>query len=226
MFTLIVCDEYKSFESSEACEDVSHKESYCCRVSPESSEGPFYIDEDIFRENVTEGKVGHPISLDIDVVDDVTCEPIKDAKVSIWSCDSQGVYSGFIDQPPLQRVMKPTDDHRWLRGSQWTNEKGRVHFDTIFPSFYSGRSAHIHVRVTVLDKIVYIGQLYFEDSIIGKVVSNPIYSKKQRTMNLQDGHFVSRQGHKMVIPLKFQDHLKGTIKIVVNKDNQSKEQWG
>lgn len=40
-----------------------------------------------------------------------------------------------------------TDDYTWLRGVQQTDEDGMVEFDTIVPGWYSGRTAHIHVKV-------------------------------------------------------------------------------
>lgn len=43
-----------------------------------------------------------------------------------------------------------TDDYMWLRGVQQTDEDGMVEFETIVPGWYSGRTAHIHVKVRLL----------------------------------------------------------------------------
>ena len=38
-----------------------------------------------------------------------------------------------------------------LRGYQLTNQDGVVHFLTVYPGWYSGRTVHVHVRVRVYD---------------------------------------------------------------------------
>ena len=43
-----------------------------------------------------------------------------------------------------------TDDYTWLRGVQQTDEDGIVEFETIVPGWYSGRTAHIHLKVQIL----------------------------------------------------------------------------
>ena len=70
-----------------------------CVLTPEATEGPFYLDLDKVRRDITEGRDGAPLALTISVVDATTCRPIKDAAVDIWHCDALGLYSGF-DQAP------------------------------------------------------------------------------------------------------------------------------
>ena len=62
--------------------------------------------------------------------------------------------------------MKLGDNERFLRGTQFTDLKDHVRFDTIFRSFYLCLTAYIHIGITVLEKIINIGQLYFEDNHI------------------------------------------------------------
>jgi hypothetical protein len=40
-----------------------------------------------------------------------------------------------------------TDDSTFLRGGWTTDNNGIVEFMTIYPGFYSGRTAHIHMMV-------------------------------------------------------------------------------
>ena len=65
-----------------------------CTLTPEATEGPFYLDINDVRQDITEGKAGTPLALTINVVDASACSAIKDAAVDIWHCDAGGEYSG------------------------------------------------------------------------------------------------------------------------------------
>ena len=107
-----------------------------CVLSPEQTQGPYYLPGDKLRRNVTEGKPGVPLTLKLSVLDVSTCKPIKGAAVDIWHCDAGGVYSG---------VGRPSKT--FLRGIQKTDAKGVATFKTVYPGWYQGRTVHIHVRV-------------------------------------------------------------------------------
>ncbi|HEV8207216.1 MAG TPA: hypothetical protein VGR04_11075, partial [Acidimicrobiia bacterium] len=68
--------------------------SAACVLTPEVTEGPYYLDLDKVRSDITEGKDGTPLDLKITVVDATGCSPIKDAAIDVWHCDAGGVYSG------------------------------------------------------------------------------------------------------------------------------------
>ena len=55
----------------------------CYRLSTEAIEGPYYIDVDQIRSDVTEGKEGVPLTLTIKVIDSETCRPVRGAAVDI-----------------------------------------------------------------------------------------------------------------------------------------------
>ncbi|MBT2412042.1 dioxygenase [Streptomyces sp. ISL-12] len=74
--------------------DSSDAES-CYRLSSEAIEGPYYIDADKIRTDITEDREGIPMTLTIKVIDSVTCKPVRNAAVDIWHCDALGVYSGY-----------------------------------------------------------------------------------------------------------------------------------
>ncbi|MDI5912758.1 MULTISPECIES: intradiol ring-cleavage dioxygenase [Streptomyces] len=67
----------------------------CYRITSETVEGPYDIDADKIRRDVTEDKEGIPLLLGIRVIDSETCRPIRNAAVDIWHCDAVGVYSGY-----------------------------------------------------------------------------------------------------------------------------------
>ncbi|MFJ4242942.1 dioxygenase [Streptomyces iakyrus] len=67
----------------------------CYRLTSETTEGPYYIDADKLRRDVTEGQDGIPLMLRLKVIDADTCKPLADAAVDIWHCNALGVYSGY-----------------------------------------------------------------------------------------------------------------------------------
>src|ERR687898_1850662 len=50
-----------------------------CVLSPELTEGPYYLDLDLVRRDVREGRPGLPLDLRVKVADADACEPIADA---------------------------------------------------------------------------------------------------------------------------------------------------
>ncbi|MEV7883865.1 intradiol ring-cleavage dioxygenase [Streptomyces sp. NPDC002817] len=148
----------------------------CYVLTSETTEGPYYIDADKIRRDVTEDRPGIPFLLRIKVIDNETCRPVRNAAVDIWHCDAVGVYSGYEDMgsgggggpaptgtptgtptdaptgPPPGGGgghQEPTDDTRYLRGTWRTDRQGFVTFKTVFPGWYRGRTVHIHTKVHV-----------------------------------------------------------------------------
>ncbi|MFB6985393.1 intradiol ring-cleavage dioxygenase [Streptomyces sp. NPDC056178] len=158
----------------------------CYRLTSETTEGPYYIDADKIRKDITEDKEGIPLTLRLKVIDSDTCKPVAHAAVDIWHCDALGIYSGYeamssggpggpggpgdggtppTDAPtgpppsggPGGGHSEPTDDERYLRGTQLTDKHGYVEFKTIFPGWYQGRCVHIHTKVHVGGKMTDAG---------------------------------------------------------------------
>jgi protocatechuate 3,4-dioxygenase beta subunit len=69
-----------------------------CVLASEQTEGPYYVDWRLIRSDVTEGRPGIPLRLEMLVVDARKCTPLTNAAVSIWHCDASGVYSGYTAQ--------------------------------------------------------------------------------------------------------------------------------
>ncbi|MFD7684758.1 intradiol ring-cleavage dioxygenase [Streptomyces sp. NPDC060187] len=67
----------------------------CYRLTSESTEGPYYIDADKIRQDITEDEEGIPLTLVLTVIDAETCRPVRNAAVDIWHCSALGVYSGY-----------------------------------------------------------------------------------------------------------------------------------
>ena len=153
-----------------------------CVLTPEQTEGPYYIAGEKVRRNITEGRPGTPLTLRLTVVDSRTCKPIKGAAVDIWHCDASGAYSGF---------GAGRSSRTFMRGIQRTNASGVATFKTVYPGWYPGRTVHIHVKVHVRGNIVHTGQLYFSDGVTDAVYRRTPYSRRpnRETRNADDSLF-------------------------------------
>jgi protocatechuate 3,4-dioxygenase beta subunit len=83
--------------AASAEKDAPHgpAEDACYTLTSELVEGPYYIDADKIRRDVTEDQEGIPLALTLKVIDAETCRPLKNAAVDIWHCNATGVYSGY-----------------------------------------------------------------------------------------------------------------------------------
>ena len=117
-----------------------------CLLTPEVTAGPYWVQENLTRRNVTEGKPGLPLVIRFTVLNAKTCKPIPKADVEIWHCDALGNYSA---------VNGATT--RYLRGHQKAGATGKAEFLTIFPGWYPGRTPHIHMKVSVGGNVVHTG---------------------------------------------------------------------
>ncbi|WP_405870951.1 intradiol ring-cleavage dioxygenase [Streptomyces sp. NBC_00005] len=70
-------------------------EDACYTLTSELVEGPYYIDADKIRRDVTEDQEGIPLALRLKVTDAETCRPLRNAAVDIWHCNASGIYSGY-----------------------------------------------------------------------------------------------------------------------------------
>jgi protocatechuate 3,4-dioxygenase beta subunit len=78
-----------------------------CVLTPEQTEGPYYIATDLVRSNITEGRPGLPLQLSLAVQRVTSCEPIPGATVEVWHCDALGEYSGFAAAQPQAQGEPP-----------------------------------------------------------------------------------------------------------------------
>lgn len=182
-----------------------------CVLTPEQTEGPYYVEESQIRSDITERRPGVPLELLLSVQRVDSCTAIPEATVEVWHCDALGVYSGFtaagaggagagpgVGAPPpggqnpgyggrsAERV--PADETTFLRGAQRTDGRGLARFRTVYPGWYEGRTPHIHVKVDVGGGEVHTGQLYFDDEMTAAVHRRAPYSSRGQpsTTNASD----------------------------------------
>lgn len=158
-----------------------------CVLTPEQTEGPYYISGEKIRRNITEGRPGTPLLLRLAVVDASTCKPIKGAAVDIWHCDALGIYSG---------VGQGGGSRTFMRGVQRTDANGVATFRTVYPGWYRGRTVHIHVKVHVRGNVVHTGQLYFPDTLTDAVYRRSPYNKRPHRTTRNANDFVFADGGK------------------------------
>ncbi|MFI5871457.1 intradiol ring-cleavage dioxygenase [Streptomyces sp. NPDC051445] len=159
-----------------------------CTLTREMTEGPYYLDGQYVRPDITEGKPGIPLKLTLTVVDDDTCVPLSNALVEVWHADHLGEYSGFVGA----NGHSEPDDGTFLRGGVLTNASGVAIITTIYPGWYVGRCIHVHIKVHTNVTLtpdgsftggqeLHTGQLYFSETITTAVSRLSPYSANRVT---------------------------------------------
>jgi protocatechuate 3,4-dioxygenase beta subunit len=165
-----------------------------CVLTPELTEGPYYIANEKVRRNITEGKPGVPLTLKTTVLDASSCKPIKNAAVDIWHADAGGVYSGF---------GQGASNRTFLRGIQRTDTTGVATLQTIYPGWYQGRAVHIHVKVHVGGNVVHTGQFFFPETLTDVVYKrSPYNARPNRDVRNADDSIFRNGGDKGLLHLK------------------------
>jgi protocatechuate 3,4-dioxygenase beta subunit len=101
-------------------------------IDPET-EGPYYKTGSPERiDLIEEGTAGESVTL-TGYVFDKDCKPVAGAWLDFWHADGNGVYDNAGYK---------------LRGHQLTDQQGRYILKTVLPGEYTGRTNHIHVKVS------------------------------------------------------------------------------
>ncbi|HYF37770.1 MAG TPA: protocatechuate 3,4-dioxygenase [Prosthecobacter sp.] len=133
-------------------------------ATPHQTEGPFYpdklpLDTDndliVLSDSLTPA-VGEITHLSGCVLD-LKGNPVRNAIVEIWQCDSNGSY---LHSRSSNRTKY--DSHFQGFGRFETGADGGYRFRTIKPVAYPGRTPHIHVKVKQGSKELLTTQLYIK----------------------------------------------------------------
>ena len=170
------------------------------------TEGPYYIDGEAVRSDITEGKPGMPLRLDLTVVDADTCRPIPGATVEVWHADASGNYSGF---------GQTTSNDTFLRGIQHAGDEGAVTFLTLYPGWYQGRTVHIHLKANNGGNTVHTTQLFFDEDVSDNVFATAPYNTRsgRRTTNAQDNIYQGGGAQSTLQVSKDGDTYVGTLTL-------------
>ncbi len=141
---------------------VGPQRAWAAIPTPAQTEGPFYpdvmpadTDFDLVKvaDRVREAG-GEILNLTGRVVD-MGGQPIPDAIVEIWQCDSGGHYINTADR---NAADKDPDFQGF--GRVLVDAQGNYRFRTIRPVSYPGRTPHIHVKVYRRDAPALTTQMY------------------------------------------------------------------
>jgi protocatechuate 3,4-dioxygenase, beta subunit len=132
--------------------------------TPPQTEGPFYpdklpLDTDndllIVNESITPaiGEVTHLTGRILDAKG----EPVRNALIEIWQCDSTGTYIHTGDS-----TNKKRDTNFQGFGRFMTGPTGDYYFRTIKPVPYPGRTPHIHYKIKLAGKEALTTQCYIK----------------------------------------------------------------
>jgi len=176
-----------------------------CLLQPEVTQGPYYVDGELIRSDISEDQIGVPLYLDIQLVDTSNCLPVPAVFMDIWHCNSTGVYSGVTAKSNGNGNDTSNLEATFLRGIQQTDVNGVAQFESIFPGHYTGRATHIHVLAhntndttirtngTLLSgnftaHASHSGQIFFDQDLISQVEATASYKDNQQvlTTNAED----------------------------------------
>jgi protocatechuate 3,4-dioxygenase beta subunit len=181
-----------------------------CVLTPELTEGPYYIDGEKVRRDIRDGHPGTLLTLRLTVLNASTCKPLKGAAVDIWHADAAGVYSGF---------GSGAGSRTFMRGVQRTDKNGLAVFTTVYPGWYQGRAVHIHVKVHVGGSVVHTGQLFFSDTLTEQVYKAKPYAARGNpdVTNANDSIFVNGGKRSLLSVKKSGTGYVGSIAMGVHK---------
>jgi protocatechuate 3,4-dioxygenase beta subunit len=179
-----------------------------CIVSPEMTEGPYFVDEQLLRSDIrtdtSNAQLSEGARLDLNLkvlrVSSDGCGPLPNTWVDIWHCDAYGRYSDVIDRGSSTRGST------YLRGSQISDDHGLVRFTTIYPGWYPGRAVHIHfkLRSTSASEEIYefTSQFFFDDAFTDVVYQAEPYAAQgaRNTLNSSDGIY-RNGGNQLILPV-------------------------
>ena len=134
-------------------------------LTPKQTEGPFYpdklpLDTDndlLILNDSTTPAIGDVTWLGGRILD-ARGEPIRNALVEIWQCDSTGVYLHTRSGGDLAK----RDKNFQCFGRFLTGSTGEYVFRTIKPVPYPGRTPHIHMAIKMKGRKELITQCYIK----------------------------------------------------------------
>jgi protocatechuate 3,4-dioxygenase beta subunit len=132
--------------------------------TPRQTEGPFYpdklpldTDNDLLVINDTLTPAVGEVTYVSGRILDARGEPVRNAVVEIWQCDSSGTYLHSKDTRKEKHDTNFQGFGRFVTGST-----GEYLFRTIKPVPYPGRTPHIHYKVKRSGKELLTTQLYIK----------------------------------------------------------------
>ncbi|KAH8152579.1 uncharacterized protein LAJ45_03420 [Morchella importuna] len=150
--------------------------SFACLLTPEVTEGPYYVTGEYIRQDVREDQEGVDVYLDLQFIDVNTCEPVPGIYFDIWNANSTGTYSGIVASGNGDSTDLTNIDKTFLRGLWNTDHEGVTQFTTLFPGHYQGRATHTHIvahqggivqanQTFSGGNVTHVGQLFWDETL-------------------------------------------------------------
>ena len=125
-----------------------------CGLSIEVTEGPYYVSgtSALKDGNLNASSLaGTPITISGHVYSDADgTAPVANAKIEIWHADTTGNYHPNANGD----IAKYKAEDIALRGFITTDAQGAYSFSTVYPGEYTGRTRHIHFKISNGAKIL------------------------------------------------------------------------
>jgi protocatechuate 3,4-dioxygenase beta subunit len=130
-----------------------------CGITAQVTEGPYFVSGTaaLVNNNLNFTNLpGTPIAISGHVYEGLdNTKPVSNAKIELWHTDDAGAYHPNNNGP----ITNYKSEDIAIRGFILTNDKGEYAFTSIYPGAYSGRTRHIHVKVTAPGKSMVTTQL-------------------------------------------------------------------
>jgi len=192
----------------------SQNKSGSCVLTPEQTEGPYFVDDKLLRSDIrtdpSDGSIqqGLPLLLRLNVFNVAECQPVPNAIVDVWHCNANGIYSDVKDR------SFDTRGKQFLRGYQLTDAQGKVEFITIYPGWYEGRTVHIHFKVRTDPKQgkrrEFTSQLYFSDDLSDQIFNSAPYSARGQRQVRNNNDFIYSAGGRQ-LTVKAEKNAEGIL---------------
>jgi len=142
-----------------------------CRLTPQDSEGPYYIANVPFRDNLAPEVTTQKLVISGKILYQDCVTPLAYAILDIWHADENGDYQDEL-----------------FRGKVKADRQGNYKFTTILPSPYgsgaASRPRHIHYKVFKEEEELLTSQMYFDSELVAEVGQTRIVELTQTEESL------------------------------------------
>jgi protocatechuate 3,4-dioxygenase beta subunit len=166
-----------------------------CTMTCELTAGPCYSSQSVVIQDISYGYAGLPVRMYFQLLNE-DCKPVANATIDVWHVSPVGKYSG--DDSVNEDISFCTGNDStftsalYFRGKQTSDANGIVFFDTCYPGWYSSRTTHVHLTISVGGSAYVTTQLCFDDALDDSIVgAQPLYDTRgaRDTKNTTDTVF-------------------------------------
>lgn len=156
-----------------------------CNLIEDSFEGPYFTCSPSTGRDIAQQQAGQSLAIAMRLVDN-NCNPISNGVVDMWSCNADGYYAGYSNdpdkRPPMLKAMlfghlKPDTEDRFCRGALRTDADGIAEFNSVYPGYYYGQPIHVHFKAHVNGKNLLTSQANFSEEWNERIMTTAPYNK-------------------------------------------------